>query len=99
LANGRPQLDREAFPSPAPDDAPKIGAWFSLFLAGVVGLVVFAGLFVLMLQFGGPLAIAAVLVFGVGGVVALFHYVVWGWWLSGTIRKEVEAEERQRGSK
>ncbi len=37
---------------------------------------------------------------GVIGVVLLltalaaFHYVVWGWWLGGAIREEVEAEER-----
>jgi hypothetical protein len=67
-------------------------------LAGVVGLALTIGLFVLMLQFGGPLAIAAVLVFGLGGVIALFHYVIWGWWLARTIREEVEAEERKRNS-
>ena len=34
--------------------------------------------------------------FMVGGVFfayALFHYVVWGWWLSGRIRREVLEEE------
>jgi hypothetical protein len=39
-------------------------------------------------------------VLGVIGIVLLlsalaaFHYVVWGWWLAGSIREEVEAEER-----
>jgi len=26
--------------------------------------------------------------------LAAFHYVVWGWWLGGAIRADVEAEER-----
>ena len=26
--------------------------------------------------------------------LAAFHYVVWGWWLGGVIRAEVEADER-----
>jgi hypothetical protein len=48
-----------------------------------------------MLQLGGPLAIATAVVLIPIGLVALFHYVVWGWWLSRTIREEVEAEERK----
>ncbi len=64
-------------------------------MAAVAAISIAAGLFVLMLQFGGPLAIVAVLVFVIGGVIALFHYIVWGWWLGRTIREEVEAEERK----
>jgi hypothetical protein len=97
VQNIRPSVERDSHPLP-PVESPKIGAWMSLVLAGVAGFTVFAGLFMLMLQFGGPLAIVAVLVFGLGGLIALFHFVVWGWWLSGTIRKEVEAEERGRTS-
>jgi hypothetical protein len=96
MANDKAAFDRESLRPPTVEETPKIGGWFSILLAGVVGMAVFAGLFVLMLQVGGPLAIAAVLVFGVGGLVALFHYVIWGWWLAGTIRREVEEEERQR---
>ncbi|MEX2025762.1 MAG: hypothetical protein WEH44_00655 [Pirellulaceae bacterium] len=98
MENGQPTFDRE----PAhrqPDQAPRPGAWISILLAGVAGLQAIAGLFVLMLQIGGPLAVAAVLVFGLGGVIALFHYLVWGWWLGRTIREEVEAEERERSGK
>ena len=79
-----------------PDPSPKPGAWISILLAAVVGLLLCMALFVLMLQFGGPLAVVAVLVFGLGGVIALFHYLVWGWWLGRTIREEVEAEDRER---
>jgi hypothetical protein len=81
---------RRSEPRPTP------GAWISILLAGVIGLALTTALFVLMLQFGGPLAVVAVLVFGLGGVIALFHYVVWGWWLGRTIREEVAAEERER---
>jgi hypothetical protein len=96
VENGQPNFDRESFASQHADPAPRPGAWISILLAGVVGLVLFAGLFLLMLQIGGPLAVVAVLVFGLGGLVALFHYVVWGWWLGRTIREEVEREERER---
>ena len=96
VENGRPSFDRESFAPRRPDPTPRPGAWISILLAGVVGLALCAGLFLLMLQFGGPLAVVAVLVFGLGGVIALFHYLVWGWWLGRTIREEVEAEERER---
>ena len=96
MENAPASLDGSA---PAPDRSnprPTPRAWLSILLAGVIGLALTTGLFVLMLQVGGPLAIAAVLVFGLGGVIALFHYLVWGWWLGRTIREEVEAEERSK---
>jgi hypothetical protein len=99
MASEKPVLDRDSLRPPAQYEAPKIGPWISILLAGVCALALFAGLFVLMLQVGGPLAIAAVLVFGVGGLVALFHYVIWGWWLAGTIRREVEEEERRQDNR
>jgi uncharacterized membrane protein len=90
-------LDRE-LGRPPQEPAPKISSWLSILLAAVAALSIVAGLFVLMLQFGGPLAVVAVLIFAVGGAIALFHYIVWGWWLGRTIREEVEAEERRRQS-
>ena len=96
MENGQPFFDRESAVPRRPDPPPKPGAWISILLAGVVALALCAGLFLLMLQFGGPLAIVAVLVFGLGGVIALFHYLIWGWWLGRTIREEVEAEEREQ---
>ncbi|HUE71201.1 MAG TPA: hypothetical protein VMP01_09980, partial [Pirellulaceae bacterium] len=89
MENGRPSIERDSFAARAADGAPRSGGCTSIVLAGMGGLVIFAGLFLLMLQFGGPLAVAAVLVFGLGGLVALFHYMVWGWWLGRTIREEV----------
>jgi membrane protein implicated in regulation of membrane protease activity len=98
VENGRTNLDRH-LPRPSlPEQTPKTGSWISILLAAVAALSIVAGLFVLMLQFGGPLAIVAVLVFAIGGVIALFHYIVWGWWLGRTIREEVESEERKRQS-
>jgi hypothetical protein len=96
VENGQPSFDREPAAPRRPDPSPKPGAWISILLAALVGLMLTMALFVLMLQFGGPLAIVAVLVFGLGGVIALFHYLIWGWWLGRTIREEVEAEERER---
>jgi hypothetical protein len=96
MENGRPPLEPESPVVRPSGERPKTGAWISILLAGVAGLAICAALFMLMLQFGGPLAVVAVLVFGLGGVVALFHYLAWGWWLGQTIREEVEAEDRQR---
>jgi hypothetical protein len=96
VENSPSSFDRSAPAQDRSDPRPTPGAWISILLAGVIGLALTTGLFVLMLQFGGPLAVVAVLVFGLGGVIALFHYVIWGWWLGRTIREEVEAEERDR---
>jgi uncharacterized membrane protein len=90
-------LNRES-PLSRPDEERKPGGWISILLAAVVGLAVVTGLFVLMLQVGGPLAVACVLVLGIGGVIAAFHYLIWGHWLGRTIREEVEAEERERAA-
>jgi hypothetical protein len=94
--NHRQYADEDSLAAHSAESARKRGSWLSILLAAIAGLVVCAGLFLLMLQFGGPLAVVAVLVFGLGGVIALFHYLVWGWWLGRTIREEVEAEERDR---
>jgi hypothetical protein len=99
VENSRPGLNRQSPFAPPTEEPPKPGAWVSILLAAVVGLIVVTGLFVLMLQIGGPLAIACVLVLGIGGVIAAFHYLLWGHWLGRTIREEVEAEERQRAAK
>jgi hypothetical protein len=65
----------------------------SIILAGGALLLGIAVLTVLM-------APVAQVLFGVIGLVLLFaglaafHYVVWGWWLGGVIRAEVEADEK-----
>jgi hypothetical protein len=62
-------------------------------LAGVAALIVAAALGFLMIPVAGVALAAAGIVF-VFVAIAAFHYVVWGWWLSGVIREDVEAEER-----
>ena len=58
-------------------------------MALALAILVFAGLFMLTSGAVLPAAVAAAIIFG----VAAFHYVVWGWWLSGIIRQQVEDEE------
>lgn len=94
MSNG--QFDREGLRPTPPEETPRSGGWTSIVLAGVVGLALAGAMFLLILQFAAPLAIVGTLVVVVGGLIALFHYVVWGWWLSNTIREEVEAEERRK---
>ncbi|MEE3219743.1 MAG: hypothetical protein VX257_05750 [Planctomycetota bacterium] len=61
-------------------------------LSAVVGVfVLIAG--VLLCSLGnliGPAAIAAV-IFAFAGL----HYLIWGWWLSKAIRRQVEDEQRE----
>ena len=61
-----------------------------MLLALVLAALVFAGLFVLTSGSVLPAAVAAGVIFG----VAALHYVLWGWWLSGIIRQQVEDEEQ-----
>jgi hypothetical protein len=60
-----------------------LGGMFALLLF-VVLVVVTMGQILPVLLLGGA-------IFG----FAAFHYLVWGWWLGGRIRAEVEAEEHR----
>jgi len=77
-------------PPPAPP--PARSPWVSIVLASVVGLFLFAALLLLTggaaVAIGGA-AIVGVLAFGFAAV----HYLVWGWWLGGIIRREVEEDD------
>lgn len=75
-------------PSATPEP-PKSRGCFSVLLALIVAVLVFAVLFILTSGAVAPAAVAAGAIFG----IAAFHYVVWGWWLSGLIRRQVEEEE------
>jgi uncharacterized membrane protein len=83
----------ETHPSPKPPvpEAPRPKGCFGVLLALGLAVLVFAGLFLLS---GGAVAIAAIAAGAIFGVAAL-HYVIWGWWLSGIIRQQVEDEEQQ----
>jgi hypothetical protein len=67
-------------------------------LAGVTGLILFIGFIFLAAPLGGIVLGVGVIVGGVF-VVAFLHYLLWGRWLSQSIREEVEAEERDEESR
>ncbi len=79
---------------PEPPTPKRGGSLLTAFIAGFLLLAAGGALAFLMLPVAG-------VVMATGGVVALlfgaalFHYVVWGWWLSGVIREQVEEEEPQ----
>jgi hypothetical protein len=80
----RPELPEEAKPK---------GSIWSIVIAGVVGLMLFGGLGVIFLPVIG-VAISVVAIGGVFFLIAILHYLVWGYWLRDAIRHEVEEEER-----
>lgn len=64
-------------------------------MLGLVGLMALAGMVALTLLSSGlftPALLAGAAFFAYG----LFHYVVWGWWLGGVIRREAESQETGR---
>ena len=78
-------------PSKLPaSEPPKSKGCLGVLMALGVAALVFVVLFMLS---GGAIAPAAVLAAAIFGVAAL-HYVIWGWWLSGIIRQQVEDEEQ-----
>src|SRR5438034_1105835 len=77
-------------PSVPPAAVKPSGSLLSIFLAGVGALVLAAILGFLMIPVAGVALGAAALVF-VLVALAAFHYIVWGWWLGGVIREDVEA--------
>jgi type VI protein secretion system component VasK len=77
---------------PPPDETARRGSWLSILLALAISVLVFAALFMLT---GGTIALPAAAAFVIFGMAA-FHYLVWGWWLSKLIHREVEEEERAK---
>ncbi len=63
-----------------------------ILLALGLALLVFAVLYVFTSGKIKYAAAAAGVIFG----VAALHYVVWGWWLSGVIRRQVDEEQREQ---
>jgi hypothetical protein len=66
-------------------------SFLSIVMAGFLAVAIFVGLFFLTLGAAAPIVAIGAVVFA----VVAFHYLVWGWWLSGFIREEVEEEERR----
>jgi predicted membrane channel-forming protein YqfA (hemolysin III family) len=83
-------IERSAMPPPVPEK-PRTSI-VPLLLAGVLAVMVFAGLFFLTLGWMGPVLLIGMVIFGMGA----FHYVVWGWWLSRYIRDDEEDGPHQR---
>jgi len=63
-------------------------------MASVFGLICFVGLTLIAAPLAGVTLGVAMIVGGIC-VVAFLHYVVWGYWLGDSIRREVEEEERE----
>jgi hypothetical protein len=78
--------------APNAQEKPRGSVW-SIVLAGVVGMTFFIGAIFLFSAFGMVVLGIGVVVGGIC-VVAFFHYLVWGYWLGDSIRREVEEEER-----
>ena len=76
---------------PTGDSAPKNRGCLSIVLALLLAVFLFAALYMIT---SGAVRVAAI-VAGVIFLFAAFHYFVWGWWLSGLIRRQVEEEERE----
>lgn len=76
---------------PTSGSAPKNRGCLSIVLALFLAVLLFAALYMVT---SGAVRVAAI-VAGVIFLFAAFHYFVWGWWLSGLIRQQVEEEERE----
>ena len=76
---------------PPPQPPPTRNPWLSIVLASIAGLFLFAILLMLTgaaaFALGGA-AVVSLLVFGFAGL----HYLIWGWWLGGIIRREAEED-------
>ena len=76
-------------------DQKQRGSSWSIVMAGVIGVFCFGGLTLLAAPLVG-VALGVAMVVGGICVVAFLHYIVWGYWLGDSIRREVEEEEREQ---
>lgn len=77
-------------PGPPPSPTPSSASWLAVLLALALGALAIA---VLCLLTGGVLAFALAAALVIFGMAAL-HYLLWGWWLSTHIRRDVEDSHR-----
>jgi hypothetical protein len=87
----RPAAPPRPEPPPSVQRQSHLAGCLALALAGMAVMFVIAGLILLS---SGLLAYA-LLVGGAFFAYALFHYAVWGWWLSGRIRRDALEEEAE----
>jgi hypothetical protein len=76
-------------PERPPEPGPPRGSCLGVLM---IGTLISVSLFALNLVMMGIPSLVA-LIGGAILLISLFHYLVWGWWLGGMIRREVEAEE------
>ena len=93
-ANDRARPFRLIAPAPQRPENPQPGSPRGGCLGFVLALsLLVVALAVLSLLTGGLFLYVAIAA-GVVLAIALLHYFIWGWWLGGMIRREVEAEQR-----
>lgn len=80
-------------PKPPVPPEPKPDTWLSLFLTlTIIGGVLVGLVFVSMGSILGPL----LLILLVLPAIALFHYLVWGWWLGKMLNDAAAHEDREQ---
>ncbi len=80
-------------PSDSGETPKRGGSGLGLCLAFGFGFCLILGLIFLSASLAPVVIVAVAFVFVLFGGAAL-HYLIWGWWLGGMIRQDVEAEER-----
>ena len=66
-------------------------------LMALLMIVVVASLLMAFIAMILPAVLGIVLVVGGIGWFAVMHYVVWGWWLSGYLKRQAERDAEQDG--
>ncbi len=84
---------------PAPPPTEKNGSFLSMLLAAAAGFLVFGGMLAVCAILFGPAVFVFAAIFG-GGVftLAVFHYLVWGWWLGRRMQGEPGERDADPGS-
>ncbi|MEX0866107.1 MAG: hypothetical protein WD030_02040 [Pirellulales bacterium] len=81
-------------PQAAPTPSPRRASFWVIVLAVLTAVMLAGGVVVLTLG-----AFAWVIFLGLGiFLFAALHYLVWGWWLSGAIHREVAREDAERAA-
>ncbi|MEK6260044.1 MAG: hypothetical protein AABP62_15590 [Planctomycetota bacterium] len=66
-------------------------------LSALLMVVVVATLLMALIAMILPGVLGVVLVVGGIGWFAVMHYVLWGWWLSGYLRRQAERDPEEDG--